>query len=307
MASTRKRPALLWYTGDWLKDPHLSMCSPATRGIWMDALCMMHENGESGTITGTIIGLARACRCSPEELESALAELELSGVCPPIVRSNSGGSHKTVTLVNRRMTREAEMRKSGRYRKMRERDRKRTGRSRDCHEIVTPPLSVTYSVTVPPNPPEGGAPAVLKGLELYENDTDLLDRWGLLWGRWTEAFPGLDLATQILLAHEYEMDQPPQKRKKSKARFLTNWFKNAVEFAKRDAAASRSGSDELTEEEIMARLPPSERKSYERQARREEEKRLAAQKAKGESDGPEAKKEKIPQETEEENRPASES
>lgn len=147
MAVSRKRPALLWYTGDWLKDPHLAICSPATRGIWMDALCLMHENGESGTITGTVVGLARACRCSPQEFSSAVDELEVSGVCPRIVRGNSGGSHETVTLINRRMVRESEERKSARQRKMRERERKRDDRSHDCHKDVTLPLSVTSSVS----------------------------------------------------------------------------------------------------------------------------------------------------------------
>ncbi len=218
----------------------------------MDALCLMHENSESGLITGTVIGLARACRCSPDELESALAELELSGVCPPIVRSNSGGGHKNVTLINRRMVRESEERKSARGRKIRERERKREDRSRDCHENVTPPLSVTSSVTSssseqdPPNPPEGGTPPdPIKGLELFEKDPDLLKRWPELWSRWKKSFPDVDLEREILAAHEHQMEAPPAKRRKSKARFLGNWFRNSEKFDKRDAERDAGGSQPL--------------------------------------------------------------
>lgn len=252
MAVSRKRPALLWYTGDWLKDPHLSMCSPATRGIWMDALCLMHENGESGVLEGTVEGLARACRCSPSEMSEALEELVSTGTVPPIFRQNSGVADETVTLENRRMMREAEVRKSDRERKMRERERKKPPASRECPENVTLPLSVTSSVTSssseqdPPTPPEGGAPPdPIKGLELFEKDPDLLKRWSELWARWKKSFPDVDLEREILAAHEHQMEAPPAKRRKSKARFLGNWFRNSEKFAKRDADRDAGGSQPL--------------------------------------------------------------
>ncbi len=244
--ASRKRPAMLWYGGDWLKDPHLSMCSPATRGIWMDALCLMHENGESGSITGTIEGLSRACRCTPEELASALNELELSGVCPPIVREKSADRHKTVTIKNRRMVRESIERKSARERKIRERDRKRDGRSRESHSIVTSPLSSSssFSSSSPPVPPKGGTPPgevpdLLKGLELFEADDDLVKRWPQLIERWRRSFPEVDFEVEIPAAHEQQLEAPPAKRRKSMARFLGKWFANSERFRKRDEAEGK--------------------------------------------------------------------
>jgi hypothetical protein len=171
---------MLWYGGDWLKDPHLSMCSPATRGIWMDALCLMHENEESGSITGTTEGLSRACRCTPDELTFALKELELSGVCPPIVREKSADRHETVTIKNRRMVRESIERKSARERKIRERDRKRDDRSRDCHEIVTPPLSSSSSSSEQEGTPNG----VPSGLLVGEDGSKI--NWQAIIIRWND-------------------------------------------------------------------------------------------------------------------------
>lgn len=240
MSGPRKRPAILFYTGDWLKDPALSMCSPPSRGIWMDLLCLMHENKESGEISGPMIGLARACRCTYEELEAALAELVAVGVCPEIVRGKNGGLTENVTVVNRRMSRDAEIRKSDRDRKKRERERRVDSRSRKSPEEVTPPLSVTssFSPSVTSSEPpstEEGSPSILDGLELFQDDEDLRDRWDLLWNRWTESFPGLNLKTEIFKAHEFELQRTKSKRAKSKARYLTNWFSNAVKFQKRDA------------------------------------------------------------------------
>ena len=71
---TRKLPAIHWYTGDWMKDPRLSRCSPATRGIWADLLCAMHEDDRSGSL-------------STEELSTLLKTYyKLEGLARPLVK-----------------------------------------------------------------------------------------------------------------------------------------------------------------------------------------------------------------------------
>ena len=70
-----KLPYIQFYTGDWIKDPNLSMCLPSTRGIWIDMLCAMHENGRTGQVKGTTEQLARICRCTEEEIKKSLREL----------------------------------------------------------------------------------------------------------------------------------------------------------------------------------------------------------------------------------------
>lgn len=95
-----KLPAFQFYTGDWLKDPQLSMCSPSTRGIWVDLLCAMHELGRCGQVTGTVEQICRPCRCTSAEMSAALAELDSTKTA--IVSERNG----FVTVTCRRMNRE---------------------------------------------------------------------------------------------------------------------------------------------------------------------------------------------------------
>src|SRR3990167_1344800 len=100
-----KSPAFQFYTGDWLKDPNLGQCSPATRGIWIDMLALMHENGRSGLLHGTINSLSRICRCSDAEMDAALSELS------DTTSANVTKRHGKVTVTNRRMSAESYERK----------------------------------------------------------------------------------------------------------------------------------------------------------------------------------------------------
>lgn len=110
-----KVPAFQFYTGDWLKDPELSKCAPATRGIWMDLLCAMHETGRLGELSGTAEQLARLCRCSTADLSFALDDLRITRAAD--VTARNGVCH----VVSRRMKREADARKSAADRQKRHR------------------------------------------------------------------------------------------------------------------------------------------------------------------------------------------
>jgi hypothetical protein len=155
-------PAIQLYTGDWLKDPSLSKCSPSTRGIWFDAICAMHENGRSGRLTGSYEQLSRVCRCSPEEMESACAELGETGTAALRVTESNG----IVTLENRRMSREAKVRQQNAIRQRRFRE------SQPSNEEVTIPSSSSSSTSssgTPPLPPSLDTP-----------------RFRAAWSDWTE-------------------------------------------------------------------------------------------------------------------------
>lgn len=69
------QPYIPLYVGDWMKDPKLSLCSPATRGVWIDLICRLHELDQGGRITANVQQLARLCRCSDVEMHSAITEL----------------------------------------------------------------------------------------------------------------------------------------------------------------------------------------------------------------------------------------
>jgi len=153
-----------WDVGDWLRDTHVAMCSPATRGIWFDLLNYMHQLDRCGKLTGTREKLAVLGRCTPGELESALADLRTNQVA-----DISEDRHKNVTVINRRMKREADERKSAAERKKRQRQREAgedvTPVSRSCPETYTKdhnPETINQSAkskaqNLKPNQPEGGA------------------------------------------------------------------------------------------------------------------------------------------------------
>lgn len=96
-----KFPFIQCFTGDWLKDPAVSMLSPAARGIWWDFICVMHESDRSGMVTGSRPMLARLVRCSTDELGGALNEI---AICK--TGDVSEDVNGIVTVVNRRMRRE---------------------------------------------------------------------------------------------------------------------------------------------------------------------------------------------------------
>lgn len=74
-----RTPPLSLETKDWLGDTKLSLCSPATRGVWMDLLCRMHDASQSGELQGTADELAQLARCSPAALLDAARELKEKG------------------------------------------------------------------------------------------------------------------------------------------------------------------------------------------------------------------------------------
>jgi hypothetical protein len=131
-----KLPFLQFFTGDWLKDPTVSMLSPAARGIYLDLICVMAEHDRSGQITSNRPALARLTRCSTDELASALNEWTLCGTVEVI----SDDANGLVTVTNRRMAREH---------KEREMAAKRQQRAREAERQ---PETVTVNVTPPSRP-----------------------------------------------------------------------------------------------------------------------------------------------------------
>ena len=80
-----KRPSFQFYPADWRKDPALSTCSLAARGLWIELMCVAHESDEYGTLSingkpMTEQQIARAVGEAPSVIAKLLAELESSGV-----------------------------------------------------------------------------------------------------------------------------------------------------------------------------------------------------------------------------------
>lgn len=98
----KRLPAIMFYTGDWLKDPNLRRCTAASRGVWMDMLCFMFDCEERGVLATagqawSDEDVARAVGGDLRETLSCVDEL----VCKGVVSRNSSGA-----LYCRRMVRD---------------------------------------------------------------------------------------------------------------------------------------------------------------------------------------------------------
>lgn len=98
-------PWMKFYPSDWRADPALRMCSLAARGLWMEMLCVMHENCGYLSINGNPVTVLQLTNLAGGgEVIELLAELEGAGV---FSRHEQGGA-----IYSRRMLRDIE--KAGR-------------------------------------------------------------------------------------------------------------------------------------------------------------------------------------------------
>lgn len=95
-----KYSIMQFYASDWLVDSQVGLCSPQTRGIWIDWICHMHLLDRCGQITGTRDELAVLGRCTVVHVESTLADLDYHKT------ANIEINGDLVTVINRRMRRE---------------------------------------------------------------------------------------------------------------------------------------------------------------------------------------------------------
>lgn len=85
---TVKRPSLQFYPGDWRANIKLRRCSPASRGVWMDVMCALHDSDEYGVLRWPLKELARAVGASIVHLQELVKNDVLKGSdtdCTPYV------------------------------------------------------------------------------------------------------------------------------------------------------------------------------------------------------------------------------
>jgi len=92
-----------FYTSDWRSDPCLRMCGIASRGLWIEMICIMHEATPYGhlLVAGhcpTDAQLAVLVGTTPDQVAAMLGELESAGV---FSRTREG------VIYSRKMTRAA--------------------------------------------------------------------------------------------------------------------------------------------------------------------------------------------------------
>ncbi len=96
-----------WEWTAWLSDPCIGKCSMAGRGVWAELLNLMMASN-TYKLEGTVLDLARQCRCSFDEFTLGLDDIQRCGVAE-IARCN-----EHVTIISRRRQRETKEREANR-------------------------------------------------------------------------------------------------------------------------------------------------------------------------------------------------
>ncbi|MDP1931933.1 MAG: hypothetical protein Q8L60_10795 [Gammaproteobacteria bacterium] len=74
-----KRPSFQFYPADWQANSNLRRCSHEERGIWIDVLCLLHDQEEYGVIRWTLKEIAQAIGCTPSKLSGLVLKGVLKG------------------------------------------------------------------------------------------------------------------------------------------------------------------------------------------------------------------------------------
>lgn len=163
-------PSTPFYWNDYYRDTRV--LQPASRGVWMDLLCKLHESGRRGEATMPLQSWLAWCGCPQEVFMAAARDIALTEVGTVAIEHCDMSQVVTlyhddvtvlVTVKNRRMVRETKARDSDKFRQQRSRE------SRACHTpshaTVTAPnplpsssSSSSLSHWEPPNPLSNGAP-----------------------------------------------------------------------------------------------------------------------------------------------------
>jgi len=149
-AMTKKLPAIMFYTGDWIQDTRC--LSLAARGAWIDLLCVLWRSEKRGELTLPLSGYARLWGCTERKAQAVINELIERRICDNVTNGN-----KNVTLISRRMTKEEKHRESTRCRV----NRFRNSHSNTNVALHRGPSSSSSSSSVsssylPPISPQGG-------------------------------------------------------------------------------------------------------------------------------------------------------
>ncbi|MCE5270792.1 YdaU family protein [bacterium] len=147
-----KAPAFQFYVGDYLKDTRA--LSLAAKGAWSDILCFMWDASPRGRLSITWDGYGHMLGVTVREAKKVISEIIDKKVCDAMLNGrkveNSDAVTKCngeVTLINRRMYREAqELEKTRiRVRRHRGKEAEEEGLKRDCNADVTPVSSSSSS------------------------------------------------------------------------------------------------------------------------------------------------------------------
>lgn len=220
-------PFFQFYPSDYLRDTRALSC--ATKGGWVDILCMLHGSSTRGAMTLPFVGWARVIGATVDQTEAIISELETMRVAD-VTRVGNGD----VTIRSRRMLRDAITREQTRLRV--ERHRRNTGRNGAGNGDVTPKkpetrnhnteesLRSSRSEPVAPPPTAASGELPLGTIETNPNTDPVLltfptvgtmSEWPLRESKiaeWRAAYPAVKVDDALRELRQWCIDNP-RKRK----------------------------------------------------------------------------------------------
>lgn len=65
-----KRPSFQFYPADWSANPNLKRCTFAEKGIWLEVMCLLHDQAEYGVLRWPLLEIATAVKCRVADLRA---------------------------------------------------------------------------------------------------------------------------------------------------------------------------------------------------------------------------------------------
>ena len=103
-----KRPSFQFYPGDWQANSNLRRCTHEEKGIWIDVMCLLHDQEEYGISRWPLKELAQAVGCSVAKLKGLVTKGVFKGAdvgnqCDPLIYIPRSGRKNgpEVTLIEK--------------------------------------------------------------------------------------------------------------------------------------------------------------------------------------------------------------
>lgn len=74
-----KRPSFQFYPGDWTGNSNLRRCTHAEKGVWLEVMCLMHDQAEYGVLRWPLKEIVEAVKCKPADIRALVSKGVLKG------------------------------------------------------------------------------------------------------------------------------------------------------------------------------------------------------------------------------------
>lgn len=73
------RPSFQFYPSDWTSNPNLRRCTFAEKGVWLEVMCLMHDQAEYGVLRWPLKEIAETVKCKVADLQGLIRKGVLKG------------------------------------------------------------------------------------------------------------------------------------------------------------------------------------------------------------------------------------